>query len=290
MLGRMTIRTFPKAVLDEWESQIREKVPPESQANAMAAIERDRRRLQGRAVACITVTAEEEFAKETAGYEAERTVALLRAFSPANLVITRFQYCAPRDLRPEEGVEWIVAESGIVRSHSRASPEPRREEWLLTDVERAELDKTGLSEAGTWLVGENLSDYKKLLLRVLLLYSRQQLTNNLSEKLVYQFAALESLLTRGNEGNIQQSVAERMALLTDTTAEERIALVEETKALYDLRSRFVHAGQEEVAQDRVERFCQRVWILLMSLAPRAHVLSSQSDLLSAIELAKYTVE
>jgi hypothetical protein len=59
------------------------------------------------------------------------------------------------------------------------------------------------------------------------------------------FTALECILTR-DAGEIAHTVAERVAVLSQISPKERIALYTMIKKYYNIRSRFIHGGRVDL--------------------------------------------
>jgi Apea-like HEPN len=72
--------------------------------------------------------------------------------------------------------------------------------------------------------------------------------------------ALESLFSRDSKTPLRATLADSVALLTESSVEARITASKRIKKLYDRRSEIVHAGNETLPQAALEdslRFCSR---------------------------------
>ena len=72
------------------------------------------------------------------------------------------------------------------------------------------------------------TELRKSLFESLLIYSRNNLTTDLSEKLLFVLVALEALLLRDGSEAIQGNLAERLAFLAGPTLQDRKAIVAST--------------------------------------------------------------
>lgn len=87
------------------------------------------------------------------------------------------------------------------------------------------------------------------------------------EKLVFTLSSLESFLLKAKGENIQQNLAERLSFLTKNTADERISLVKELKAVYGLRSDYLHHGMSTNDRDKLSSFFN-LFVALLSNTDR----------------------
>jgi hypothetical protein len=127
----------------------------------------------------------------------------------------------------------------------------------------------------------------KTVFESLLIYSRTALTTDTSEKLLYVFVALESLLLRGDVEPIQASLAERVAFLVGRTTDERLAVARDVKDAYALRSRFVHHNARIDDFATVERLLFAAYQAFLVVARSRDLYGTRDDLVRAIERRKY---
>jgi hypothetical protein len=116
---------------------------------------------------------------------------------------------------------------------------------------------------------------------------KSTLQTDLADRLVYIFAAMESLLLR-NEEPIQQNLGERMAFTIvskeDTRrVEARRAVIRNLKDAYALRSKFVHHGHGIDELETVRAFMTNAWVLFTSLTKTIHSFDTKEDLIDHLE-------
>ena len=122
----------------------------------------------------------------------------------------------------------------------------------------------------------------------LMIYSRSTLMTNASDKLMYVFSALESLLVRDMNENLQQNVADRIAFTVSKVADERRKIVKNYKDAYSLRSRYVHHGHTIGETDVLKTFYYNVFRFFVNMVHFNLSHKTQDDFLSAIENLKYS--
>jgi hypothetical protein len=86
---------------------------------------------------------------------------------------------------------------------------------------------------------------------------------------IFSVIALESLFSREPGVPLRATLADSIALLTESTVENRLSTSQRMKSLYDRRSQIVHAGNDSVARDDLSdalRFCARSLFEIMTHA------------------------
>ena len=124
----------------------------------------------------------------------------------------------------------------------------------LSDDLRDILLDVGLLEVRDILARSSRTDFEETLLLGMVTFGRAALTPDLSEKMIWYCAGLESILLRDSSEPILHNLSERLAMFAYDTVEERTVALKEVKAAYSLRSRFVHHGAEIEEGEVVTRF------------------------------------
>jgi hypothetical protein len=86
---------------------------------------------------------------------------------------------------------------------------------------------------------------------------------------IFSMIALESLFSRDAGTPLRATLADSVALLTESKVEIRLAFSKRMRKLYDRRSEIVHAGNDTVAKDDLDdsmRFCARSLFEILTLA------------------------
>lgn len=102
----------------------------------------------------------------------------------------------------------------------------------------------------------------------LLIYSRNNISKEPYEKLIFCLVAVESMLLRNSSENIQEHIGERMAFMLGRSPQERIEIEALVKRVYEIRSKFVHHGQQPTEMDTLAKFMEKVWVLFFDLVLR----------------------
>lgn len=265
IFGKITFRAITKAMIDEWEaSSLSRADTPEEMESVRIGIERRRVKIQGLATATIKVEAERQRAYEIAFQEADRTISILRLLSPANIHPAKISYSAPIGRQHEDSYIYLVVEEGKIVGYNSGLIDRSRTHWNLKNEDLT----TWAPELGVLsmlLKKETLTDFQQTLLDALVLYSRSSLAKQVSDKLVYVLIALESVFLKDSSELIQDAISLRMAYMQDVSVEKRRAIINNVKAVYKLRSSFIHHGRS-IGVDEMKILMEFMMNALLSLA------------------------
>ena len=131
-------------------------------------------------------------------------------------------------------------------------------------------------------------DFQETIITSLELYSKSSIARDVSERLIYIFAALEYVFLKNNSESIQQNVSERMAIFKGDTIKEKKEIVSNFKTAYSLRSSFVHHGHEIKAIEELKTFMKCVWTVFISLIQDINNFESKELFIEAIEERKFS--
>ncbi|HZW92675.1 MAG TPA: hypothetical protein VFF64_06855 [Candidatus Eremiobacteraceae bacterium] len=134
---------------------------------------------------------------------------------------------------------------------NRGLQDQRAVDWHL---DRSLQLRPGVLENLHRLALDTSTEFRRSLYDALILYSRQTLAVEVSDKLVFTLSALESMLLRDANEPIQKNLGERMAFLIGQTTQERKDIVKNIDEVYRIRSAFVHHGQTSRHVETVDRF------------------------------------
>lgn len=249
---------------------------------------RERAELQGLAAATVKVRAEPSQAYEVALRESERAVAALRVYQVAATTTPEVtSYCALLGRENVEGIKHLEIEDNRIRTTSDQTVGKPVLHWHLSDHDVRDYTRSlGFEEVGKLLALDKRTRFQETLLDALLLYSRSTREKDIAGKLVYTFAAMESVLLRNDTEPIQQNVGERMAFVNQNTAEKRREVIRNYKTVYALRSRFVHHGHTIEERDTVWRFMTEAWALFTNLAKASPRFETKEALIDHLERMK----
>ena len=283
---RVTIRPITTAQMDEWDENW--EVPEEFADKKRIYMERRRKQLQGLAAAVIEVVGELQRSEEIAVDHVEKVLSLLRFYSPANFDPRLVSYCT---LLGSENEERRIAlfSSGTKLVHVRRGfTDPSAFPWALRSAQIAAIRQAGLDKLALVLEKPDKTDFQSDVLGSLLLYSRSSLTKDISGKLVYIFAAMESILLRDTTEPIQQNLADRVAFLVSQDADRRMEVANLLKKVYGLRSSFVHHGRQITDLELLKNFMKTAWDFFHRLIRNIDQFPTKKDLLDTIDRMKFS--
>ena len=282
--GVATLVTFPRSSLDELERSLADLTDPDQRTAMARWIEKSRNKLQGLGGVSVRLTAEPRRAEELVLEIAETVIGLLRFFSSANKLPTEISHLAPLGMEPAQSVsvysfeneKLVTASSSVVHKGGRS---------ILDAKSIKAIRSSGLDSLAAVLKKDSRSDFEDVVIRTLLMFSRGALTVDLSQRLVFQFAALESLLLRNSTEPIQHVMSERMAFFATTDPDARKRIIRSVKDAYELRSKFLHHGKDPTKEETtaVARFSHNSWRFLLRVVEKISSYNSGDDFISAIE-------
>ncbi|HJX84070.1 MAG TPA: hypothetical protein VJ723_06990 [Candidatus Angelobacter sp.] len=281
-VGPVTFRTITRQMIDEWQQQIKDSAQGNPQV--LFKFDRDRKQLLGFAAATYEIEAEPMRAAEIASDLADKAISILRLFATANFDPQQFSYCVPLGSHQRYGHHHITVRDGKIVGETRGITPKGQYPWAIDDAFLDEINSNGLNVLSALFEKEPKTPFEELVFDALLLYSKAALVPTLAEKLLYMFAALESVLLRKGEP-ITDTLAERLAYLVARDSDSRFAVRKAVKEAYGVRSRFVHDGQREDAD--LSDFFVNAWTGLCAMAESTSKFQSQNELLDNIERYKY---
>lgn len=290
-IGRVTLKTVTKEMLDPWFSAVAANAAPH---NTAAQIEQRlsewRDEMQGFAAATIKLFAEPHRASEIAFEEADRAVSLLRFFSPASHIPEVISYCTLRGKEHLEGTKKLTVQNGMIVGYSDQSIDRSSPLWVLDDEYISDVEGSGLRILSDLLNKEKLTEYQEALLNSVLLYSKAALAKDPSDKLIATLVALESFLLKDGSEPIQQNLAERIALLFKVSSAERIEKKRQVIKAYGLRSSFIHHGHSIAIDemDALREFMMTAWLGFTVLIEVSDAYKTKAELFEKLEEIKMT--
>jgi hypothetical protein len=280
-------------MIDAWHAPIIEQLNEKFgcvDAQAQLALDEERRELQGFAAATVRLHAEPRRASEVASEEAERALAMLRFFSPANRLPEMVSYCTLLGKEHIEETKELVVQDGRVITYSVGSTNSASPFWALDNRFIEEIGNAGLVVLSDLLRQEKRTEFQEALLDSLRLYSKCALAKNPADKLVAILVALESLLLKDSNESIQQNLAERMAFLFEASVTERREMKAKVLKAYGLRSSFIHHGRDITTDemDALREFMMVAWTSFYALIWFAHTFKTKAEMFDHIEERKMT--
>jgi arginine/ornithine N-succinyltransferase beta subunit len=149
------------------------------------------------------------------------------------------------------------------------------------------MRQSGLDQLSKLVDEDGLSDFRRRLRTSLLAYSKGTTLPDVSDRLVYTLSALEGLFLKDSSEPIQQNLGERMAFLIEREAEARQKVVQNVRAAYGMRSKYIHHRITVLEEESLELFVANARkVLYISLMSADHF-NLQADFVAAIDRIKF---
>jgi Apea-like HEPN len=279
-MGRVTLRTITRAMMDEAQSRMPVSSPKEAEAFRLV-FARDRSAVQGCAAASIKIRAEKTKAVEVAREQAEAAAAFLRFLSPANWTPKLRSYCAPLGSENVRRRTELFLQGDSILTYSRGVLDSG-DAWALSNSDLASFP--GLANQLSELAAEpSKTPFRQNLYDALLIYSRNSVAIEPADKLIFILVAVESMLLRNSNEPIGQNIGERMAFLIGNSLETRKAVVANVDEVYRLRSSFLHHGNSISNLEVLSTFMLNAWSCFVDLLGNADHFQTKDELISALE-------
>jgi hypothetical protein len=284
-IGKIILKTITRETIDRWRDQCLTDTP-EDEVKLMLLFDRERKILQGLAAATMKVVAEPKRAFELALEETEKAIGLLRFFGPENFRPEMSSYCTVLGKEQRETVTHLIIQDQRLIYLSQGTVDRGWRPLILDDTLLSKMKGSGLDILSDLLVKEDRSEFEERILNALLLYSRSPLEKNIPAKLIYIFAALESVLLKDEKESIQQNISERIAFVIGTTTAERRSIISNIKSVYTFRSRFFHHGHGIDEVETISIFMANTWRFFTRLIQCVNHFSTTADFLNSVEERK----
>ena len=227
-IGGVQFRTVSKSMMDALFANAPQEVA--TQPEVMYAINRERSEIQGSIAACLNVKAEEAQAREIAHRAANDAIGLLRFLSPASTTCKVVSHCLPVGRENMMEARELFVLNGAIKSIRKASIERGPTEW---NVDQARHNTPGLLEALDKIASTRSSTpFLQDLDGALQLHSRHSVAVEVSHKVVFVVASIESFLLKDANEPIQKNLGERMAFVIGNSLQERKEIIRNVDQFY----------------------------------------------------------
>jgi len=282
-VGNVEFMPFTRQFFDYFVAQFKGK---EDYGETMVPmVEHYRGRLQGHCAAVLTLTAEDEHAKEVALAETENALSILRAFEPCIV-----HPLVPSTLRPL-GREFRSRSECIVTTEKQFLPVSANEsnsKPLVLDRNMLEMmGKSGLGNLVRLYNKKPRSEFENDLLSSVFVYSHSSLQPTPEERLLFVFRALESLLIKDKQEPLQTNIADRMAFIVTTNPEERQSIASVVVRAYGLRSDYVHHNRADGTVELLSDFLCIVFRFFIVLLSSSEKYETRKDFFDEVARRKF---
>lgn len=218
----------------------------------------------------VTVTAERNYAKIVAIDQIVEATNLLRALSVQGYHPSRHITLTPG--APLGLGEFYVYEHGNQVGFTDGADEGH-EIVILSPKSLGELRILGLDRLDTLLKRENKSEMNEICLRTIHALGKAVTMPELSDKILFACTALDLLFVRGRDEPINATMPRRFAMYLGQDLTERKEIEKNIKAVYDLRSRRIHAFEKAALEESTFDFLR----LMFSYAARLTLLADEFE-------------
>ncbi len=287
-IGDIVIKNLSKEILDTWEQGLLGSAKNDKQILSIKKyIKNEREKKQGFAIAIYKANAEKIRAEELAFEKIEQALSILRIFSPAAIFSNQRTYTTVKGMENLQSRECFFVQDNYMHTQNVSMLFHNYTDWIITDEQIIVMQKNGLIILDELLKNRNRNQFQDKVLNSFILFSQGTLTNNVHEKLIYIFVALESIVLKNETEPITQNISDRIAFAIAKQGQSRMQIIKNIKGAYNFRSRFVHHGvkiDEIIILDEFVRFALS---FLMSLLFNINKFKTKEDMIAALDKMKY---
>lgn len=279
----ITIQNISKSIIDEFVGDAK-KVPAEYRDNVNKLFEDLRSEFQGRAAVKMQLECEPKYANDVGVEKARGITDLLGIYSRAVLIP---DVKSVSKIKGTENIEQCTTitlmDSGGFQVTKQILDRASARHWMISKTDILEFRSCGLDILSSIYLKQNPSDFETAILNMSYLYSKAAFSSEPMAKLIYMLSALESTLLKNENEPIQQNLAERMAIFSAQELEKRKDIVKNVKAVYGLRSKYLHHGHSTNELEQIGRFFFNVWVFFVNLINSSNRFQTKEDFLAAID-------
>ncbi|HHE37638.1 MAG TPA: hypothetical protein ENL20_03580 [Candidatus Cloacimonetes bacterium] len=278
IIGNIQFEVFSKKFFDLWEQSLNKCKKDNSKM-----LTKVRQNYQGVVFASLKAFADKNKCIEIAKQETERSLMILRIFSPTILYSSEFQFYYGRKghvYLPSN--YYFIFEDEFPQQYAMTDVKSNYKR-VIYNKELEILKQYGFVVASNLLKKKNLTDMEELLLKTMNLFSRSIITENFEDKIVFSLVSIETLLLKNTSEPIQYSIGKRLAFLISNTPKERKKTDKLVKEAYKLRSNYIHHGNESTNIKIIEKLRFQIFIAISKILLSINHIKTQEQLLEKIE-------
>jgi hypothetical protein len=285
-LGRVNFKPLSNEQLDLWFRSWNENADfNDSTAKYQLDL---RRKYQGYMAGVYKCNAESIRANELAYDYVAQSLAVLRLLSSANHIPGLI--CGAYELgRLERSKEYFII------SGDRNSCRPISElldlnlRWTIKNADIEFIKSPAFEKYHVLLNCDSPNEFQKKLLDALLVYSRNTISRDLYEKILYILIALESILLKNDSEPIMQNIADRMAFAIGKNTVELLKIVHVVKAVYKIRSKYIHHGIQDIEDlGLIRAFMHYAFRTFDALVHHINQFKTKEECITSLEVVKYS--
>lgn len=288
-IGRIELRPITKELLDQWKAPMLEKgTETNIQFNNDFFEEKMRKPYQGMPGAFMKLQAEPIAAQEIALYQTERSLAMLRVFTPAALIPEMSCHIAIRGGENMETVTAIRFHNGMFVGLFKDIADKSARPLAIDNNMIAHMYASGLATVSRLLSKNDITKFEQTLLDALTLYSHATRERELASKVIYILAALEGIFLKNDTEPIQQNLRERIATILGKTLSQKKEIIRNINTIYGTRSAFLHHAQTINQIEELGRFMYFAFMSLTTAIQNHDRFPSSQEFIAAIDDLKLT--
>lgn len=149
------------------------------------------------------------------------------------------------------------------------------------------MKSNGFDEAISLAVNGPKGNFEEYVWRSLTAFSKSLSAFDLEDRIAFRVAAIESMLLKDGSEPIAAAVGDRIAFLLSSNSESRLEIVKSFKAVYKIRSDYVHHRKSPIEKEELVTFSEIAWATMMTLVSNLGRFRTREDFLESIDNLKY---
>lgn len=244
------------------------------------------RKWQGHTAAVYRCIADKDATMSAALTHAVQACALLRMVEPGNVSATQRSYLQPEQITSQMAVSSVLLDPETLGHSVTSAPIFNPPCGIVIDrasfVEKWEYGH--LRSLHELLSADPQTEFQRDLVASLMVYSRQRLTSDAIEKLIFAFSGLEAILVDpGIRVPKRFTLRKRLSGMFAANESVRQHIAQAVDRAYELRSNYLHEGIAIKDRQIVESFLQYAWLLFLRLVERQKRWRSVNDLRAELD-------
>ena len=212
---------------------------------------------------------------------------MLRFFCPSTVSPDSISGCVLRGMEHTESKLHLLVENGNIVKRNESLKRPPLM-WALSNTAITDVLYRPLTCIHLLLLYKPKTDIQKTLIDSLQIYTKSSLVSDPTDKLIYIFTALETLLLKDRNEPVLHALRDRFAFLLRDTPASRIEMVALFNNVYNFRSKYLHHGYKLSELDNLKLFMVNVHTLYLRLILNWKTLGTKDSFFKYLEKLKYS--
>ncbi len=268
---------YTKEYFDNLEKLISIKNP----TTAHEQTDKLRNEYQGVVLANVTICGVQEKCLQMAVQETEKALLMLRFFSPTAFIPQIPSYFGRMGHVNLPIGHYFVTENDSPPITIKQNEEKKEYQYKLRTEDLAFLKTSGLDVLNELLKQNTYTDFEKLLLNSISLFTHGIVSSDYHDKIVFCLASIETLLLQNTTEPIQYSIGLRLAFITTNIYTERKKIIALVKDAYRIRSSYLHHGKREESMETLTLLQHTI------ISAFKNVMSNRTKFLNQAQMIEY---